>query len=510
MEVIIVGFDSSQLLKAILNSVDAAILMVDSNLKVVMCNRKFEEFFGVTPSLILNQDKREAITRDIKWRVKDPEEFQDKLFWLYENPEIISNDEVEVELPRRRILHRFSGPVFDEEKNLLGRVELYYDITSAKDLQKEIEFKNDQLFLLNAAATAISQSLEINKLLNYFLRRVIQATNCHSGIIYVKNDSSLKLAKVEGEIKAIAKIPRFLAEEDWDTISWGPIGGDKKTKFLENIPGNNFFICFPAYSNQRQINGLCILIWDRLPEQWLNRALFNNVGIYLGIGIRNAYNHQEAQRLAILQERDRIAMEMHDGLAQTLSYLGLGIDTIYERILNNRIDEDSINLLEQLRDVIDRSYGDVREAIIGLRIDISENIGFFTALENYIREFEKLTKIKVKLKVSGEKFDPTFENQLHVIRIIQEALTNVRRHSKATEVHINFSFSPKFISVEIEDDGLGFEKKLNENTLSSLHQGIRIMKKRAAILEGILDIETSRGKGTKVLLYIPIKKEAAK
>ena len=173
-------------------------------------------------------------------------------------------------------------------------------------------------------------------------------------------------------------------------------------------------------------------------------------------------------------------MEMHDGLAQTLSYLGLGIDTIYERILDNRIDEDSINLLEQLRDVIDRSYADVREAIIGLRIDISENIGFFTALENYIREFEKLTKIKVKLKISGEKADPTFENQLHVIRIIQEALTNVRRHSKATEVQIKFSFSSKYISVEIEDDGLGFEKKLNENTLSSLHQGIRIMKKRAA------------------------------
>ena len=103
-----------------------------------------------------------------------------------------------------------------------------------------------------------------------------------------------------------------------------------------------------------------------------------------------------------MQERDRIAMEMHDGLAQTLSYLGLGIDTIYEMILDNRIDEDSINLLEQLRDVIDRSYADVREAIIGLRIDISENIGFFTALK-YIREFEKLTKIKVKLKYQGKK-----------------------------------------------------------------------------------------------------------
>ena len=91
--------------------------MVDSNLKVVMCNRKFEEFFGVTP-LILNQDK-ERLSPDIKWRVKDPEEFQEKLFWLT-NPEIISNDEVEVELPRRRILHRFSGPVFDEEK-FIGR-----------------------------------------------------------------------------------------------------------------------------------------------------------------------------------------------------------------------------------------------------------------------------------------------------------------------------------------------------------------------------------------------------
>ena len=89
-------------------------------------------------------------------------------------------------------------------------------------------------------------------------------------------------------------------------------------------------------------------------------------------------------------------------------------------------------------------------------------------------------------------------------------MTNVRRHSKATEVQIKFSFSSKYISVEIEDDGLGFEEKLNENTLSSLHQGIRILKKRAAIIEGILDIETSTGKGTQVLLYIPLKKEAAK
>ncbi len=107
---------NEQLLNAVINSVDAAILMVDSNLKVVMCNKRFEDFFGIKQSLILGEDKREAITKYIKWQAKDPEAFQAKLFWLYDNPEKISNDEVEVSVPQRRILHRFSGPVYDQKK----------------------------------------------------------------------------------------------------------------------------------------------------------------------------------------------------------------------------------------------------------------------------------------------------------------------------------------------------------------------------------------------------------
>ena len=134
-------WEAVQMLEAVLDSVDAAILMVDSDFQVVLCNKKFGEFFGLDPQSLIGEDKRAAITRDIKWRVKNPEDFQKRLFWLYENPEVTANDEVEVSLPRRRVLHRFSGPVYDKERKMLGRVEVYTDITDAKTLHEELELK---------------------------------------------------------------------------------------------------------------------------------------------------------------------------------------------------------------------------------------------------------------------------------------------------------------------------------------------------------------------------------
>ena len=96
--------------------------------------------------------------------MSDPHDFRRKLFWLYDNPEVVSYDEVEVDIPRQRILKRFSGPVYDDDNYLLGRVEVYSDITDQKSLQKELEIKNNRLFLINAAATAISQSLKMENL----------------------------------------------------------------------------------------------------------------------------------------------------------------------------------------------------------------------------------------------------------------------------------------------------------------------------------------------------------
>lgn len=497
---------TNQRLKAVLNSVDDAILMVDRDYKVLICNRRFEDYFGISPAKIIGQDKREAITREIKWRVSDPDDFQEKLFWLYDNPEIVSNDEVEVAIPRKRILKRFSGPVYDDDSYLLGRVEVYSDITHERNLQNELEIKNMQLYLLNAASTSVSQSLKIDSLCKTFLRRLIQATGAKAGIIYVSiKNNPLQLNSFIGKIKNPGDFPQILAEPYPNDTIWGYINDDKPFAFLQKTIEKGFFVAFPGFNGKESINSLCILVWEDMAEKLLDKQLFKNIGVQLGIGVRNAQNYESAKRNAILQERDRIAMEMHDGLAQSLGYLGLGIDSLTKKLADNRID-GCYELLGQLRNVIDNSYSDVREAIIGLRVDIPENMGFIQVLENYIQVFTRLTNIKINLIINGKEYNPEFEDQLHIIRIVQEALTNVRRHAQATEVNIRISFMKKEMQIIIEDNGKGFDKN-KSSQLKALHQGLKIMKIRAASLKGYLDIESTKGVGTKVILIMPITNE---
>lgn len=276
------------MLNAVIESVDAAILMVDIDFQVVLCNRKFGEFFGLDPESLIGEDKRAAITRDIKWRVKSPEDFQKRLFWLYDNPEVTANDEVEVSLPRRRVLHRFSGPVYDKQYKMLGRVEVYTDITDAKTLHEELELKNAHLFLLNAAATAISETNEIGQLSKHFLQRVKQVTGAQAGLLYIKEGRRMKLQAATGTLNNIHNIPKFISDPLPDRpIFLGPDGKGQTLKSLSGVLEGSFFIIFPAL-HQEEVIGVCVLIWDNVLSQWLfDSALFENVGIQLGIGINN-------------------------------------------------------------------------------------------------------------------------------------------------------------------------------------------------------------------------------
>ena len=180
--------NSLPLLQALLDSVNEAILLVRKDFIVAACNRQFEHFFGIPASSILGKDKREAITSEIKWRTSNPEEFQKKLFWLYDNPEISSHDEVQVVIPRQLELHRFSGPVYLKDKQLVGRVEVYYDVTESKNMQSELERKMNT-FLLNVSSS-INEAVELNRAGNNFIRRATQATGADRRLVYWETRSS--------------------------------------------------------------------------------------------------------------------------------------------------------------------------------------------------------------------------------------------------------------------------------------------------------------------------------
>ena len=296
--------ETIQMLNAVIEAVDAAILMVDMNFRVVLCNKKFGEFFGLDSKALIGDDKRAAITRDIKWRVKSPEDFQRRLFWLYDNPEVVANDEVEVSLPLRRVLHRFSGPVYDEQQRMLGRVEVYTDITEAKTLHEEFELKNAHLFLLNAAATAINDAMELGRLCRVFLQRLKQVTEAQAGILYIREGQSMQLKATTGTIYNLRAFPKTISEPlPHHSLCWGPGCKGNSLQSLAEAMKGSFSIVFPAV-NQEEVIGLCVLIWENnIPKPWLNdNGLFDSVGIQLGIGIHNALLHGGANVAAEVRE----------------------------------------------------------------------------------------------------------------------------------------------------------------------------------------------------------------
>lgn len=494
------------LLQALFDSVNAAILLVQKDFLVAACNKQFEWFFGIPASSIIGKDKREVITNEIKWRTRNPDEFENKLFWLYDNPEIISHDEVEVIIPRQLKLHRYSAPVYLKDNQLAGRVEIYTDVTDSKKMQSELEKKNEHLFLLNAISCAINEAVELEKLGNNFIRRATQATGAETAVLYTKRGNQLELCAITGQVESSTQLPLLLNEQPATPVIWGSVREGIPLTALQEAFKSGYFVCFTAADSKGNINGLCLLVWKQLNRAWFDQQLFESVGRHLGIGIQNAHLYKEAQRLAILQERDRIATEMHDSLAQTLSYLGLGLDSLPQHFKKENANNESYLLVKQLRNVVDRAYEDVREAIIGLRVNISQEEGFFEALENYLEEFKRISNINARLLLRGNYHVPASEIQTHLIRIIQESLANVRRHAEATAVDIVFDFKPDSLVVSIEDNGHGFDKRsLDESETKSLHQGIKIMNGRALTLGGQLEINTIKGIGTTVKLFLPRK-----
>jgi signal transduction histidine kinase len=210
------------------------------------------------------------------------------------------------------------------------------------------------------------------------------------------------------------------------------------------------------------------------------------------------------QALATQEERERIAQELHDSLAQDLAliYLKLGdVEMNLARTTSTAADET----LREMRKIADGAYENVRQAIFGLRTMVSRGLGFIPTLTEYLHDFSEMRKLPVDLKVQAPeavRFSPREEIQL--IRIIHEALTNVFKHARASKCTLDFERDGDFSKVTIEDNGDGFVPM--EAQRKVLHFGLKTMRERAEGVGGRLAIESALGKGTKVVVTLPLEK----
>ncbi len=223
----------------------------------------------------------------------------------------------------------------------------------------------------------------------------------------------------------------------------------------------------------------------------------------IGVALEHDHLYQQALHLATLTERHRLAREMHDQLAQALGFINLKASLTIDLLNQGQVAEAQANLKE-LKGIARDTYTDVREEIFNLRTEMSPDKQFMTTLQEYLSKYQEQYGIEAQLMAEEEsssvEFPATVSSQL--IRIIQEALSNSRKHAQAGQVIIRFSLDNKNAHLIIEDDGQGFEpaQVLGKNNKSF---GLQIMLERAESVGGSLEIDSMPGRGTRLMLTLP-------
>ena len=232
--------------------------------------------------------------------------------------------------------------------------------------------------------------------------------------------------------------------------------------------------------------------------------LLGGLAAQAAIAIENARLLEATRGIAALEERERLAREMHDGLAQALGLLNLKL-AMAEGMLDGGPAEPLRRALAEMRKVAGDAYDEVYQAIFGLRTMVSRGLGLVPTLSEYLHDFSRQTDLEVKLEMREEdgllRFAPEVEVQL--IRIIQEALHNVRKHSGARSAWVRFWREGEDVLVAIEDDGAGFDPAAPPVD-GRRHFGLATMRERAESVGGALALRSVAEVGTQVVVRLPL------
>ncbi len=232
-----------------------------------------------------------------------------------------------------------------------------------------------------------------------------------------------------------------------------------------------------------------------------HRDLLVTMAHQIALGIRNAQLYDELRQMDVIKERLRLSREIHDGLAQTLGFLGLQAERVESLLVENQTEQAETEVTV-MRQAIASAYTDVREAIDGLRFTTRHPEHLADHLDEYIDDFSRQTGINAQFMAVPE--DLTVENTtaVQLFRIAQEALTNIRKHAQARHVSVRLYASPEEIELTIADDGLGFPDVTRMQRKYRSH-GLNSMRERAESLGGSLSIATSPDQGARITVSIP-------
>ncbi|MEB2333244.1 MAG: GAF domain-containing protein [Anaerolineaceae bacterium] len=373
-------------------------------------------------------------------------------------------------------------------------------------LELRVAERTRELETLNEISREISSRLDIQQVLNSVTEkaRALLGGEVASLCLVDENQNWLKLQTLSGPKNAVVgNVVRtdnpfahaVLTDENAMICKVGACQGGCRMLSDEYRVSH---LAAPLRVGERVIGALCVGSPTQNQFAAESADMLLKLASVAAIALENARLFAQAERAATLSERQRVAAEMHDGLGQTLSYLGLMTDQVVEFLADGR-EGAAVERLQKTRETISKATGDVRRAINRLLDETSaQHDDLWARLHETLDEVVSQYGLEAVWRFDEDSAPnpaPQIAEQVH--HIAREALVNAARHANATRIVMQAGRGYSGYFVAIEDDGRGFEAT---QPAPSGHFGLQIMQARAKHIGGNVEIESAPGRGTRVVL----------
>jgi signal transduction histidine kinase len=390
----------------------------------------------------------------------------------------------------------------------ISNAQLYKDII---DRDQALMKRNQDLGLLNTMAAAVTRSLEVDDIVYQALSGVLDYLEIDAGEIFLADESgqNFQLALHLGDsIDALWTRDSF-------SLGEGPIGqvaqsgqplvsidpqrevGYFRHEVVES--GLCCVACIPLATRSGVLGVMCVAAKE--PQNFDERVLdlLISIGTWAGLSFENVRLQRQARRLAVLEERERIGMDLHDGIIQSIYAVGLALD--YARSTVDAEPSAARSKIDQAIENLDNTIGDIRSYILDLRPRQFRGEDLMQGLEQLVEEFNANSRSQAILvgPRNGLMGLPT-ANATALFHICQESLANSAKHAQAGLVDVRLMTTGERVVLEITDDGRGFDLRKMSVTLG---HGLSNMHVRAHKVGGDVEFTSEPGSGTTVLAWVP-------
>ena len=378
---------------------------------------------------------------------------------------------------------------------------------------RHIEQKKYYLSVLYDVASCINKSHNLEDLLQRFLHTLTNVVDAKAATVrLLDKNNEMRLVASIGLSDEIIKLedtlpaPDCLCGKALDDVNVMVSSGVKQCGL---IVGSNFFesdedvemLAIPLQYRGKTL-GVYNLFVHRSEQDFLEgeHELLVSIGQHLGMAIEKAGVEEDARVLSIIEERTRMAHELHDSLAQTLASLRFKV-RLFDDSMNQGNEEVIWHELEGLENTIDDAYAELRSLITHFRAPI-DGKGVVRSVERLTERFRQETDLDVFFYHNWDLENLPRDKEIEVVRIVQEALANIKKHANAENVRILMSSTKEgHCSVLVEDDGIGLSvDRSAPNQETGEHIGLSVMKERAERINGEILFESDEGEGTLVQL----------